>query len=487
MLRGLRFPKWARRPEGSRSKRQRRPLRTTGYHRRLVCEPLEDRRLLTVWTVTNTSGDNQVAGSLPWAVWRVVSGDAIQFAAALDGQTITLATNGWLYINANGTKPISIVGPGADKLTVKAAPDAMAFWLVGTAPVSISGLTITGGSGQQVIVGAPGTNLSLANCTVSGATQADGIIAWGALTVAGCTVTGNAEYGINDTSSVATPGASLKITNSIISGNAGGIEVDGAVSTVTNCTIAKNSGYGIRYVGLPTNPDTMTVSGTEISGNSAGGVNTVDTTMTIADCTIADNDSQSLGDGGIGISGGSVSIVDSTIAENGGASSNCGGIDISGGTLLINDSTVVQNQCSASGGSGGIYSWSGNSVALANTIVAGNTGGMAPDIYGTVTANYCLVGNGTDPVQLFTRRLRRQHRQPRAAAGSAGQLRRSADARRHADTNHARAGRQPDYRCGQQRPGPGRQRQSTGYRSARVAAPFLTTPWTLAPASTSPR
>ena len=40
-------------------------------------------------------------------------------------------------------------------------------------------------------------------------------------------------------------------------------------------------------------------------------------------------------------------------------------------------------------------------MTLANTIVAGNVNGTSFDIYGTVTANYCLVGDNTDPITMF--------------------------------------------------------------------------------------
>ena len=48
MRRGLRFPKWATRSERRTTKPRRSILGLSPYHRRLLCEPLEDRRLLSV-------------------------------------------------------------------------------------------------------------------------------------------------------------------------------------------------------------------------------------------------------------------------------------------------------------------------------------------------------------------------------------------------------------------------------------------------------
>ena len=76
-------------------------------------ELLEDRTVLSTWTVTNPadSGD----GSLRAAIAGAQSGDQVVFDTSLKGQTITL-TSGPLAI----AQSLDIEGPGADKLAISA-------------------------------------------------------------------------------------------------------------------------------------------------------------------------------------------------------------------------------------------------------------------------------------------------------------------------------------------------------------------------------
>jgi len=101
-------------------------------------EILEDRTVLSTWTVTNPadSGD----GSLRAVIAEAQSGDQIVFDDSLQGQTITL-TSGELAIS----KDLDIDGPGADQLTVSGNHASRIFSISGGATVTIAGLTITDG------------------------------------------------------------------------------------------------------------------------------------------------------------------------------------------------------------------------------------------------------------------------------------------------------------------------------------------------------
>ena len=74
-----------------------------------------------------------------------------------------------------------------------------------------------------------------------------------------------------------------------------------------------------------------------------------------------------------------------------------------GGGLFVNTTaTATLTNCTLSlnysfaGSGGGIYVTSGGILNLTNTIVAGNTAGAGPDIFGAVaTADHNLVGNAT--------------------------------------------------------------------------------------------
>src|SRR5437763_1437636 len=97
---------------GGRIRRGARRTRPTRFVPRL--EALEDRTVPSTLTVTNNL-DTGVAGdgSLRGAIAAAQSGDALNFAPSLLGQTITL-TGGELTI----TKSLDIEGPGPKQLTV---------------------------------------------------------------------------------------------------------------------------------------------------------------------------------------------------------------------------------------------------------------------------------------------------------------------------------------------------------------------------------
>ena len=95
----------------------------------------------TILTVTSTSDSG--AGSLRDTIAAAGDGDTIQFAAALNGQTITL-TSAELVVDKN----IAISGPGPNLLTVSRDQQASAFRIFRITPghaVTISGLTIRNG------------------------------------------------------------------------------------------------------------------------------------------------------------------------------------------------------------------------------------------------------------------------------------------------------------------------------------------------------
>ncbi len=88
--------------------------------------------------------DDSGAGSLRQAIADADSGDTITFAHSLRGQTITL-TSGALDV----TKSLDIDGPGASQLAVSGGGNSEVFDVSSGTTVTISGLTITGGSAAQ--------------------------------------------------------------------------------------------------------------------------------------------------------------------------------------------------------------------------------------------------------------------------------------------------------------------------------------------------
>ncbi len=338
-------------PAAARKHRQsaggrRRPQEVRpAYRTRLRIEPLEDRRLLSVFTVTNLS-DAPVAnpGDLPGSLRQAIydadhtpGADTIQFASGLSG-TIDL-TAGELPV----TGVLSIQGPGAATLTIDAQNNSRIFDVndgnsAKNVAVEIQGLTLTGGnaSGSTFPVSYGGAIFSYEN-----------------LTVRNCVISGNHA-----------------------DSSGGGIFVNsdnGGTTTIQNSTISGNtaaSGGGIvastSYYGAVTIEDS-TISGNAATSGQGGGVIASANpygAVTLQNCTVTGN--TATGDaGGIGVQsyyGSTVNIRNSTITGNT-ADSTAGGSGSGGGLNVLN-------------GAG--------AVAVTSCIIAANVdnSGTAPDLAG---------------------------------------------------------------------------------------------------------
>ena len=218
------------------------------------------------------------------------SGDTIVFASptfnALQIITLSDAVNfRELLINKN----LTIIGKGANLLTVRRSPTAAAQFRIFTIPsgtVSISGLTITGGNSSSV---------------------GGGIYSNANLTLSGVHITGNTALfvgGIEAANSASGNFSTLIITGSTVSNNTataagsggvGGIDTGGGPTTITNTTISSNRGG--RVGGINLSSSTLNIVNSTITRNSpstggtAGGVYREGTTgaVTIRNSIIAAN------------------------------------------------------------------------------------------------------------------------------------------------------------------------------------------------------
>src|SRR6266480_3523459 len=103
-------------------------------------ESLESRRLLSALTVSSAA-DNGI-GSLRAQIAAAQSGDTINFAPGLSGQTITLTTGSIVF-----DKSLTVQGLGASQLTIRAGYQHRVFDITGsTNQVAIRDLTVTGGA-----------------------------------------------------------------------------------------------------------------------------------------------------------------------------------------------------------------------------------------------------------------------------------------------------------------------------------------------------
>jgi hypothetical protein len=137
-------------------------------------------------------------------------------------------------------------------------------------------------------------------------------------------------------------------------GNGGGIQNYGSLA-LTNCTVTGNSANGTYPVGF------------------GGGVCSSSGALSLTNCTVSGNSATYCG--GVSVNGGTASLINCTVSGN--------SANVAGGLVAINAGTATLINCTISGNSatsgfgsyGGLYAqyFSGSTITLGNTIVAGNT------------------------------------------------------------------------------------------------------------------
>ena len=313
-------------------RRYKKASQTASRHdRRLRLEPLEDRRLLATFSVTNildgaVAAPGDLPGSLRQAIYdanNTAGADIIDFDTAgvfATPQTITLGGTG-LSI----TEALTITGTGASQLTIN-GNNASQVFIVGDLDfsnlfdVEISDLTISGGyewSGGAIF---NREQLTLNNSTVSGNSaefRGGAVYNFGELTLNSTTLSGNA----------ATYGGGIFNKDTL---------------TVNSSTFTNNLAL---EGGAIDSDGTATVTGSTISGNSAsnagGGLYVAGGTLTVAHSTITDNSITTAGaGGGIHVAGGATT-VEHTILSGNSATTTGNEINVAAGTLTLNDYNLI--------------------------------------------------------------------------------------------------------------------------------------------------
>ncbi len=187
-------------------------------------------------TLTVTNNLDSGKGSLRYEIAHASKNTTIDFAPSLNGQTITL-TSGELAI----TTGLTIQGPGAGQLTISGGNHSRVFDVNASAPVVLSGLTISNGTAF--------------NSTPLYENDGGGILNLSTLTLSGCVVSGN---------SASMPGPAY----------GGGIYNAGTL-TLSGCTVSNNYAnpdLAPAYGGGIYNAGTLTVTSSTVSGNSTNGI-----------------------------------------------------------------------------------------------------------------------------------------------------------------------------------------------------------------------
>ncbi len=141
--------------------------------------------------------------------------------------------------------------------------------------------------------------------------------------------------------------------------------------TLNRCTVAGSSatGVGVGGGGLY-NEGVLTLNDSTVSGNSASGYG-----------------------GGIENYAGMLTLNQSTVSGNACDGDGGGGVDIQDGTVSVNQSTVTGNSSSSANGVGGVVKFSGiGTLTIYNSIVAGNSAPVHPDI-AFATGTFTALGN----------------------------------------------------------------------------------------------
>jgi hypothetical protein len=372
-----------------------------------VLEALEHRWVPSTLTVLNKLDTG--AGSLRAEIAAAQNGDTIVFAPSLNGQTITLSkTKGELLINKN----LTIVGPGADKLTVSGNNTSRVFEVAQAMQLSLSGMTISNGlaqydNGGGILIDA-GAVLTVSNCTLSGNSatfskkgvggHAGAIFNTGTATVSGCTLSGNSALGGD--SAIYNVGTLTVNSNSAVSGNASiGIANYLGTAAVTSSTVSDNSGQGLYNFG---GSSTLMVSDSLLTGNSGpdgGGVYNGGGTASISHCTLSDNFAYGEG-GGIyatgGTNSGTLTVSDSILSGNSARDGGGGGIAVIAGIATISDSTLSGNSTDGDWGGGGIFFYQNVTATISHCTLSDNSATLGGGIinYGSLTvSSSTLAGN----------------------------------------------------------------------------------------------
>ena len=257
-----RMSSWRESLRNSLARKRSRPSQRT-----IRVECLEPRRLLAITVDTLVDElDGSIADgdiSLRDAIAAAVSGEVINFSSSLSG-VIQLSNLGSLEIN----KSLTIAGPGADRLTIRAYDADL----------------LASGNGERVFFVQDGNDATHATVSISGLTLVGGDATGNGgaiqnhedLTITKCRITGNTSAGHGGALSTET--GKLVVIDSTVSGNTandyatygggGGIAAFGYLSVVRSAIF--DNAAASHGGGIFSQDGNLKIVNSTISGNRAG-------------------------------------------------------------------------------------------------------------------------------------------------------------------------------------------------------------------------
>ena len=316
--------------------------------------------------------------------------DEIVFESGLSG-TLTLSDDAIVAYSE-----ISVVGPGADQLSIDGDGYFQLFGAATGAALSLSGLTLTnaytnGIYGGAAVLGIYGASLALSDCVVSGnlasapAVGGAGVsVIDSELSITGCSFENNlAGGGIR--------GGIYGLGAAVFGYSTTGFEISDSTFTYNE---AAYSGGAIAVLA----GDGITMTSLDLSGNEAffgGSIALLEGSQgTLAESTVSGNEA-AVG-GGILVSSGSILDIDGSSIEGNAAYYDGGGVNAgigySGGVITGTDTSL--------GGGGSDLIYGRGDVFLSGSTVSGNTagrfgGGMAVKYSGIDGGSYAEIVGST--------------------------------------------------------------------------------------------
>ena len=353
--------------------------------------------VFAIFTVNNL--DDSGNGSLRHALDNQVSdGDTINFDVNVTG-TITLTT-GELTI----AHDIILTGPGAANLSINANGNSRVMTINNGLDVSISNLTITGGSasGNGGGIRSYASYLNISDSIItenfvsyygggissygSNGYDRKGFIGYnrsGSITITGSSITNNSAS--NSGGGIAIRLNNTTINDTTISGNnsrrGGGLSMSYGYSTISDTTISGNTAnYGgglITRYSFASIDDNSTISGN--SARSGGGISSRYTFLNISDSSITSNNAYN---GGGLLLGTNLTVINNTnISSNNAREGYGGGINSSSyGFTSLNITGGSINNNSASSYGGGIHIGNNNRRPRKSSTDNSTIKGLAPYI-----------------------------------------------------------------------------------------------------------